>query len=403
MRKCRLTPGDSLDLVNGWDLSKPGDQAEVTRIILENKPTPVVGSPPCTMMCVPQIIAKAWFGNGIGWMKRFEAKLKQAKEHVRHCCNIYRIPMEAGRDYLHEHPWSARSWQINEVVDLCEDPRTTVVRARQCQFGWTVPLGGPKGKAAPVKKPTGFMTNAWAIAQLSNNTCLGGHTHAWLDTGRAKNAAVYPRQLCEAVCRGLEKHTIHGKEYKTTCFTTTAQDHIRNEDANTALRRLVRHLLGCPRLVWHFRFQEVTNTTNTFADTDFAGCLSTRGSTSGGAAMRGTHLIRHWSTTQGTVTLSSAKAESNGICKGASTSIGLRSVALDLGMSWDITLKTDATAAIGITRRRGLGKIRHLATADLWVQDHLRAGDFKLQIASDNEHMSIYSQSMWTDPTLYKT
>ena len=39
---------------------------------------------------------------------------------------------------------------------------------------------------------------------------------------------------------------------------------------------------------------------------------------------------------------------------------------------------TDATAAIGIARRRGLGKVRHLATADLWIQDRLRKKDFKL-------------------------
>ena len=95
--------------------------------------------------------------------------------------------------------------------------------------------------------------------------------------------------------------------------------------------------------------------------------------------MRGHHLIRHWSSTQSTVTLSSAEAELNGICRGASTSIGLRSVAHDLGLSWSITLKSDATAAIGITRRRGLGKIRHSATADVWVHDHLRAGGVDLK------------------------
>ena len=48
-------------------------------------------------------------------------------------------------------------------------------------------------------------------------------------------------------------------------------------------------------------------------------------------------------------------------------------------MNWDILIRTDATAAIGICRRRGLGKVRHLATADLWVQDRLRAGDFRLE------------------------
>ena len=131
-----------------------------------------------------------------------------------------------------------------------------------------------------------------------------------------------------------------------------------------ALKRLVRYLLGCRRLVWKVEFQQMTQQITTFVGTDFAGCLSTRRSTSGGAAMRGQHLVRHWSATQSTVTLSSAEAELNGICKGASNSLGLQSIARDLGMEWSIALKTDATAAIGITRRRGLGKIRHLATAD---------------------------------------
>ena len=40
---------------------------------------------------------------------------------------------------------------------------------------------------------------------------------------------------------------------------------------------------------------------------------------------------------------------------------------------------SDATAAIGIARRRGLGKVRHLAVADLWMQDRIRKGDFKLE------------------------
>ena len=94
--------------------------------------------------------------------------------------------------------------------------------------------------------------------------------------------------------------------------------------------------------------------------------------------MLGQHLIKHWSLTQTTVTLSSAEAELGGITRGASTSMGLVSIAADLGFTWVLTLQTDSMAAISICRRRGLGKIRHLATADLWVQDRLRAGDFKL-------------------------
>ena len=94
--------------------------------------------------------------------------------------------------------------------------------------------------------------------------------------------------------------------------------------------------------------------------------------------MRGSHLIKAWSTTQTTIALSSAEAELSGIVKGVAQAIGLRSVAADLGQTYELQLKTDATAAIGICRRRGLGKIGHLHTADLWVQDKVKTGDFAL-------------------------
>ena len=127
-------------------------------------------------------------------------------------------------------------------------------------------------------------------------------------------------------------------------------------------------------------------TLHTYVDTDFGGCHVTRRSTSGGLAMRGNHCIKYWSVTQSTVALSSGEAELGGICRGASIGLGLQSLAADLGIPLDLEIFTDATAAIGICRRRGLGKIRHLATADLWVQDRLRRGDFKLTkvLGTDN-------------------
>ena len=70
------------------------------------------------------------------------------------------------------------------------------------------------------------------------------------------------------------------------------------------LKRLVRYLAGAPRLVWKFDFQEDSNELVTYVDTDFGGCHVTRRSTSGGAATRGAHLVKHWSTTQITVALS---------------------------------------------------------------------------------------------------
>ena len=131
--------------------------------------------------------------------------------------------------------------------------------------------------------------------------------------------------------------------------------------------------------MWHFPFQQDDNTLRAFVDTDFAGCLRTRRSTSGGCTRRGLHVLQHWSTTQSTVALSSGEAELSGICRGSSKGIGLQSLCGDLGLHFDLAVLTDATAAIGICRRCGLGKVRHLAVADLWVQEKVRAGDCVLE------------------------
>ena len=80
--------------------------------------------------------------------------------------------------------------------------------------------------------------------------------------------------------------------------------------------------------------------------------------------MRGVHLIKAYSQTQTTVCLSSAEAELGGIVKAASHGLGLQSVAADLGLHWSLELRSDAAAAIGICRRRSLGRVRHLHVAD---------------------------------------
>ena len=113
--------------------------------------------------------------------------------------------------------------------------------------------------------------------------------------------------------------------------------------------------------------------------------------------MRGSHLIKHHSQTQSTVALSSGEAELSGICRGASLGLGLQSVAKDLSINMPLEIFTDATAAIGTCRRRGLGKIRHLHTADLWVQERLRTKDFKLS-KIDGASNPADAPSRWRHP-----
>ena len=79
--------------------------------------------------------------------------------------------------------------------------------------------------------------------------------------------------------------------------------------------------------------------------------------------------LKTWSTTQAVRALSSAEAEYYAALKGASMALGFRSMAADLGENIKVVLRTDSSAALGIIGRQGLGKVRHLETGYLWLQD----------------------------------
>ena len=109
-----------------------------------------------------------------------------------------------------------------------------------------------------------------------------------------------------------------------------------------------------------------------FADSNWAGCLKTRKSTSGACLFNGNHLIRSYAKTQATIALFSGEAELYATVVAASEGLGMKAMAKDFGMSLDPYLNVDASAAIGIMQRKGLGKLRHLDTQSLWTQDAVR-------------------------------
>ena len=102
----------------------------------------------------------------------------------------------------------------------------------------------------------------------------------------------------------------------------------------------------------------------------------------------GSHLIKSWSSTQSIIALSSGEAEYYGVVKGASVGLGLQSVLKDFDVSSSITIKSDATAAIAIASRRGLGKVRHIEVCQLWLQERVRRGDIKVTKVGTHENVA---------------
>ena len=87
--------------------------------------------------------------------------------------------------------------------------------------------------------------------------------------------------------------------------------------------------------------------------------------------MHGEHVIKSWSTNQAVIALSSGEAEYYGLVKAASVALGVKSIGEDLGMRFPgkICIRADASAAIGIANRVGIGKVRRIEVNQLWLQD----------------------------------
>ena len=76
--------------------------------------------------------------------------------------------------------------------------------------------------------------------------------------------------------------------------------------------------------------------------------------------------------------LSSGESELGALTKACTEGLGMKALLDDFQVQVEIKVLSDATAAIGMVRRLGLGKVRHLAVADLWIQQRVRSGDLSV-------------------------
>ena len=59
-----------------------------------------------------------------------------------------------------------------------------------------------------------------------------------------------------------------------------------------AIKRIGRYLVQQKRLVYTYPWQDNVDSLEVYVDTDHAGCLKTRKSTSGGCVVMGAHLLK---------------------------------------------------------------------------------------------------------------
>ena len=144
-----------------------------------------------------------------------------------------------------------------------------------------------------------------------------------------------------------------------------------------------RYLVKNKRCVLTYARQTSDETLQVHVDSDWAGDLLGRKSTTGVIVRRGKHLLRHMSCLQTLVALSSGEAEYYALIRGACTSLGIQSHYQDWMIDVPIQIYSDSSAARSVARRRGIGgRLRHLQTRHLWLQSRVALGHLKLDVVA---------------------
>ena len=85
--------------------------------------------------------------------------------------------------------------------------------------------------------------------------------------------------------------------------------------------------------------------------------------------MFGRHLITQWRRTQASVALSSGEAELNAMLKAACEGLSLKHLLCELGREMHLIIHGDSSASHGTLNRLDAGRVKHLETRQLWLQE----------------------------------
>ena len=132
--------------------------------------------------------------------------------------------------------------------------------------------------------------------------------------------------------------------------------------------------------------QNVPTKIRCYVETGHAGCAVTRRSTTGLAVVLGRHCVKHQSNLQSTISLSSGESEWYGLVKGSAAGLALQSLLVDWGLHLELDVLCDSSAARGFSQRQGLGRMRHVQTRYLWVQERVKEGHLKVVPVRGKNH-----------------
>ena len=171
------------------------------------------------------------------------------------------------------------------------------------------------------------------------------------------------------------------------CYATKELARALQQPTSSDQQKL-KHLLRYIRGTTHYKqiirptvkLTQTTHDLNVYVDSDWAGCVETRKSTTGFSITFLGATISYGSRTQATIALSSAEAELYAINTGATEALHFQNLLTDLlnTNKANIKIHTDSSSGKSIATRIGTGKktkhveLKHLFIQQLVALNHLR-------------------------------
>ena len=133
----KLAPGVAFDITcndpldgQPWNFDMPSKRERARKILREQRPLFLIGSPDCTAFSSWQNLSRLRRDSAITHREYVRAMV-----HLRFCCQLYREQLEGGRYFLHEHPECARAWGESCIKELMDLPEVDVSKLHACQYG----------------------------------------------------------------------------------------------------------------------------------------------------------------------------------------------------------------------------------------------------------------------------
>ena len=183
-----------------WDFNSAEDRRLAKHLVETLRPTWLIGSPPCTSFTR---LNEHWNYPKMDPDRVREMKA-EGRRHLHFIISLYKIQLDHGRHFLHEHPASALSWQDAWVTSLLKHPRVRTIVSDQCEYGLVTP--NEHGELTPAKKPTRWATTSEQMVKRLSKRCTRTHDHQPLLGGRAAAAAFYPLPLITKNPQGHSRH-----------------------------------------------------------------------------------------------------------------------------------------------------------------------------------------------------